>query len=182
MWNRFADVLRMFSQVEMDKGQSLLDRTTILVVSEFSRMPALNGAKGKDHNPWSNSALMMGPGIKGGSVFGQSKLIPSAVSASDYSYFVGLPHDLSSGEAVGRDVKGKYISTLAPAHLYATIATSMGFDLHALGLILGCNRFTSCCVRHDIASSPNSECCSCYRVDVTRFVRVRSTDADAGTV
>ena len=39
-------------------GESLFDRTTFMVTSEFSRTSALNNSKGKDHNPMTNSAIL----------------------------------------------------------------------------------------------------------------------------
>lgn len=48
---------------------SLLDETTVVVLSEMGRDPRLNGAAGKDHWPWT-SALLIGGGIRGGTTVG----------------------------------------------------------------------------------------------------------------
>jgi uncharacterized protein (DUF1501 family) len=50
-------------------GGSLLDRTTVLMLSEMGRTPVLNSSEGKDHWPWT-SALLVGAGIAGGRVLG----------------------------------------------------------------------------------------------------------------
>ena len=68
---------------------SLLDETTILVLSEMGRTPYQNGAKGKEH--WYHtSGMLIGSGIQGGRVFG---------GYSDLFY--GEPVDLSTGEVFG---------------------------------------------------------------------------------
>ncbi|MEZ4362030.1 MAG: DUF1501 domain-containing protein [Kofleriaceae bacterium] len=50
-------------------GNTLLDETVVLVMSEFSRTPKLNAALGKDHWPVT-SALVFGGGVKGGRAYG----------------------------------------------------------------------------------------------------------------
>ena len=50
-------------------GGSLLDDTTVVVVSEMSRYPRLNGTGGKDHWPWT-SAMLIGSGVAGGTAVG----------------------------------------------------------------------------------------------------------------
>ncbi len=52
-------------------GGSLLDQTTIVVSSEFSRTPRLNVRGGRDHH-LCNAALLIGRGIQGGQVLGAS--------------------------------------------------------------------------------------------------------------
>lgn len=44
---------------------SLLDETTVVVVSEFARTPELNGDNGKDHHPYT-SALVVGKRVRPG--------------------------------------------------------------------------------------------------------------------
>lgn len=52
-------------------SSSWLDHTTIIGFSEFSRTPLLNSSEGRDH--WLNNAcFMLGGGVKGGRVLGQS--------------------------------------------------------------------------------------------------------------
>ncbi|MCK6599544.1 MAG: DUF1501 domain-containing protein, partial [Bdellovibrionaceae bacterium] len=45
----------------LNSGESLLDRTTIIIHSEFTRTPRLNLTRGKDHNPFSNSMIVISP-------------------------------------------------------------------------------------------------------------------------
>ena len=50
-------------------GTKMLDDTTVVCMSEFSRTPKLNANGGKDHWPVT-SALVMGAGIRGGRSYG----------------------------------------------------------------------------------------------------------------
>jgi hypothetical protein len=60
------------------KGLSLLDVTTVMISSEFSRTNYRVGESmdktGTDHNPLSNMVLLGGKGIKGGQVIGATDL------------------------------------------------------------------------------------------------------------
>jgi uncharacterized protein (DUF1501 family) len=61
----------------LDDGKTLLDKTTIVVTSEFSREPHLNELGGKHHWP-ANSMILIGKGVKesrpgrGPTVFGET--------------------------------------------------------------------------------------------------------------
>jgi uncharacterized protein (DUF1501 family) len=44
-------------------GGTMLDQTTVVVTSEFSRTPMLNGTNGKDHHPWA-SYLLIGKRVR----------------------------------------------------------------------------------------------------------------------
>ncbi len=102
VWAQVARTLAGFRQVEYKStGQSLYDLTTFMVVTDFTRTPALNGAAGKDHNPQSNSAVLIGKGIKGGRHLGKSTLISSQDSASGISALWGLPLNMRTGEVAG---------------------------------------------------------------------------------
>ncbi len=74
IWTQVADLFALFKKVPYKEG-SLFDATTFMVISEFSRTPYLNPAKGKDHNPYTNSVLFAGKGIQKGKVVGKSRLI-----------------------------------------------------------------------------------------------------------
>ena len=74
IWDEVAGVFKLFKKIPYRRG-SLFDCTTFMVMSEFSRTPALNAAKGKDHNPFTNSVLLAGKGIVGGTVVGASRLL-----------------------------------------------------------------------------------------------------------
>lgn len=86
----FADLGRIFTSLASRPGTAggatLLDETVVVVYSEMGRSPILNAARGKDH--WTfTSAMLVGPGIRGGTVVG----------AYDDD-FLGRPIDLESGE------------------------------------------------------------------------------------
>ena len=52
-------------------GSKMIDDTTVLCFSEFSRTPRLNSQQGKDHWPVT-SAMVIGAGIRGGKAYGAS--------------------------------------------------------------------------------------------------------------
>jgi uncharacterized protein (DUF1501 family) len=62
----FASLLHLGNSLEQ---AALLDRTTVVVLSEMGRTPKLNSAQGKDHWPVT-SCMVFGAGVRGGQVFG----------------------------------------------------------------------------------------------------------------
>lgn len=68
---------------------TLLDQTTICLMSEFGRTPRLNGDMGKDHWP-TTSALFIGGGIAGGRVLGGTD---QRQNFRTVDYTTGLPDD-----------------------------------------------------------------------------------------
>ncbi len=50
----------------------LLEDTIVYWTTEFGRMPCSQGAKGRDHNPFTFTSWLAGGGVKGGSVYGAS--------------------------------------------------------------------------------------------------------------
>jgi hypothetical protein len=62
-----------------------------MVASEFSRTPALNQFRGKDHNHLTNSVLLAGYGIKGNQQLGKSKVISRHNSPDGQSKHLALP-------------------------------------------------------------------------------------------
>lgn len=101
---------------------SLLDQTTVMMTSEFTRTPALTASNGKNHNAQSNSAILMGPGIKPG-VIGASKVVTRAESPIADPYLAGLPLDKITYQAVPRRDD---VFILRPESVVATVAQSMG--------------------------------------------------------
>lgn len=89
--------------------QGILNRTTILVTSEFARTPVRNARGGRDHH-LTNSAMVMGPGIAGGQVLG---------STSDTTW-VGEPINVSTGAP---DPGGHVFN---PTDIVATVLNSVG--------------------------------------------------------
>lgn len=54
------------------KARGLLDDTIVIWTTEFGRMPCSQGAKGRDHNPFTFTSWVAGGGIKGGMTYGES--------------------------------------------------------------------------------------------------------------
>lgn len=69
-------------------GSSWLEHTTLVAFSEFSRTSLLNGYGGRDH-ALTNACLLVGGGIKGGQVIGQSSDV--GMSPSPTNLLTGQP-------------------------------------------------------------------------------------------
>jgi hypothetical protein len=89
----------------------LFEDTVVVVQSEMSRTPALNGELGKDHHPVT-SALVFGGGIAGGEVYGGN--------GDDVE---ALPVDFETGSVDGGDLR-----SLDPASWVAGVAALAGAD------------------------------------------------------
>lgn len=72
-------------------GKTLLDYTTVVVSSDFTRTPALNVSGGKDHNPFTNSMIVMSPKMKSNIVVGRSRLIEPKYSPIGVSSLAAMP-------------------------------------------------------------------------------------------
>ncbi len=70
-----ADIAHGLQAIVDDDGRTLLDKTTIVVTSEFSRTPSLNELGGKHHWP-TNAMIMLGKGVRPG-VHGQPRVFGS---------------------------------------------------------------------------------------------------------
>lgn len=115
------------------KGVSILDQTTIMIVTEFTRTPALNASKGKDHNPQSNSVIVMGPGINPG-VYGASRVVERKYSAMGAPYLSTVPLDIKTQQPVRRQ-KDTFI--LRPETVTASVIKSMGLEPKSISVGLG---------------------------------------------
>ncbi len=92
-------------------GSTLLDETTVVVLSEMGRYPTLNSRGGKEH--WTyTSAMLLGSGIRGG----------TTVGGYDRESFLGLRVDTETGEAREDG------EALLPGHLGATLLELAGMD------------------------------------------------------
>lgn len=122
-----ANVFSLFKSLPYGtRGESLFDRTTFMVVSEFARTPALNGAQGKDHNPMTNSVLLAGKGIRTNQVVNKSLLIEAERSKYGSSYHMASPFDFATGlPATGRDGA----DFIYPENVALTVAMACGCDL-----------------------------------------------------
>ncbi len=91
-------------------GNSLLDDTLVVVMSEMSRTPLLNAAGGKDHWP-TTSMLMFGGPVSGGRAFGASNDLvePELV-------------DFDTGQVTAEG------TMVEPKHLLAGMAEATGVD------------------------------------------------------
>src|SRR5262245_29055442 len=62
-----------FAALIRDLGtRGLLDKTLVMVSSEFGRTPKINGTAGRDHWPKVFSVVLAGGGMKNGFVYGKS--------------------------------------------------------------------------------------------------------------
>jgi len=96
-----ADVDQAFAALVTDLDErGLLDRTLVLLTTEFGRTPRLNGDAGRDHWPRVFSVVLAGGGCKRGFVFGSSN---------------------ASGAEPERD-------PVSPGDLAATVFTLLGID------------------------------------------------------
>ncbi|MBC86194.1 MAG: hypothetical protein CL677_03355 [Bdellovibrionaceae bacterium] len=97
-WQKVANIFDKFKQREFRAGQSMFDNTLFVVVSEFARTASLNGARGKDHNPMTNSVLFAGAGFRKKQSVGASKLIPASQSRQGTSYHIANPINYRTGQ------------------------------------------------------------------------------------
>jgi uncharacterized protein (DUF1501 family) len=72
-------------------SRGLLQRTLIIVSSEFGRTPKINQTAGRDHWPKVFSVVLAGGGIKGGMVYGASNATASEPDSDPVS-----PGDLAT--------------------------------------------------------------------------------------
>jgi uncharacterized protein (DUF1501 family) len=97
---RLSGLFQLFKGIPSGKnGESLFDKTTFVVTSEFSRTPALNASLGKDHNPQTNSVILAGAGIRGLQKIGASRLV-TRKEAQGTPYMIGTPFDYQTGQAL----------------------------------------------------------------------------------
>ena len=95
-------------------SKGLLDETLIVLTTEFGRKPKMNVNGGRDHHPGAFSSLLMGAGIKGGQVYGESdkqgfSVAKDHVSVSEFNKTIaaaaGLPLEEERFAPNGRPFK-----------------------------------------------------------------------------
>ena len=127
VWAQVAEFFKAFKNTEFNKG-SLFDSTTFMVASEFSRTPFLNNSNGKDHNPYTNSVLLAGRKIKGGTTVGSSHIIKRTNSKS--SLHIATPLDYSNGNLVtiadSQSLNNKKVNFIYPENLARTLVHGFG--------------------------------------------------------
>lgn len=128
VWAPVAELLKIFSAIDVGQGRSLLDRTLVVVGSEFSRTPALNTSNGKDHNPLTNSFLLAGGGIPSGLRVGESRVMGRNQHRSKISQHMALPVHVKTGQtATSRSeaLLPEY-QMLGPEQIWALVMNRMG--------------------------------------------------------
>jgi len=93
------------------ESEGLLDSTLIVITTEFGRTPKINTNTGRDHHPAAYSSVLIGGGIKGGIVYGETddrgqKVKRDKVSIQDFNATIGralgLPMDKEVFSPSGR--------------------------------------------------------------------------------
>ncbi|QDK45668.1 hypothetical protein DOM22_11175 [Bdellovibrio sp. ZAP7] len=133
LWDQFAMMVKVLKSVPTADGQTLFDKTTIIAFSEFARTPALNEAKGKDHNPLTNSVLVSGPGFKKNTAIGGSRIVNRRVSGSGMPYHVAVPVDFTTGRVATRRDEFSMGEMITPENVMATVADSLGLSRAMFG-------------------------------------------------
>lgn len=110
LFDALGKVMEDLASTPGEVEPSLLDETTVVVLSEMGRTPQLNSAGGKDHWTWT-SALFAGGAAAGGRTIGGWT-----------EGLTGEPVDLASGDVFAGG------TTIQPAHLGATILAMAGLD------------------------------------------------------
>lgn len=122
VWQKVADIFSLFEKTPFHNG-SLMDYTTFMVISEFSRTPFLNGAKGKDHNTDTNSVLLAGKGIQGGKTVGSSRVITAKKSNTGTPLHIATAVDITTGLPAENP---KNASFIFPENVIRTVSEIFG--------------------------------------------------------
>lgn len=113
-------LLRRLAEEPGQSGGTLLDETTVVVLSEMGRTPTFNATMGRDH--WMfTSALFFGSGIRGGTQLGG---FDAWLNGRTVDPETGLP--LAGGKPITPDAIGSTLLTLAgldPAAVLGSDAT-----------------------------------------------------------
>lgn len=124
VWDKVADIFSFFKSVPVGSaGKSLFDHTTFMVITEFSRTPFLNAAKGKDHNPFTNSVLLAGKNVRGGTTVGASKLFTRKQRRDGQALHIAAPFDYRTGRVTDQRDGANFIF---PENVAATVAALFG--------------------------------------------------------
>jgi uncharacterized protein (DUF1501 family) len=88
--------------IEDLKSSGMLEKTLVVIATDFGRTPNININNGRDHHPGAFSGVLIGAGIRGGQTYGKSdekgmKAVENVVSPSDFNATIaaaaGLPID-----------------------------------------------------------------------------------------
>ncbi len=124
VWEQVAELFSLCKGIPYMNG-NLFDYTTFMIVSEFSRTPFLNAAKGKDHNPLTNSVLLAGKGIRKGKVVGKSKIITRKQSGNIADHMAS-PFNYKEGKVATSPTGASFIF---PENVIRTVGAVFGNQL-----------------------------------------------------
>ncbi len=109
---------RAYSALLEDLSQrGLLDETLVVWTGEFGRTPRINGDAGRDHWPHTQSILLGGAGISGGTVYGATDRhaafpvadpVPPPDLGQTILHAVGVPEDRELQDPQGRPIPASY--------------------------------------------------------------------------
>ncbi|CAN5688889.1 hypothetical protein BH10BDE1_BH10BDE1_01050 [soil metagenome] len=135
-WDRIAAFLKGLVDT------NLMEKTLVVVVSEFNRSPGKNANEGKDHNYSDNAVALFGRGLNGGSLIGDRQLyvksdkLPLSVWAGSFiDYKTGRVSEVNALRAMQNSktvTLPKDVNLIRPADLWATVARSFGNDLNKI--------------------------------------------------
>jgi len=84
--NKLKEVDDALSALVLDlASEGLLDSTLIALVTEFGRTPNINVNDGRDHHPQCYSTVLIGAGVKGGYIAGETNKTASKVTKDPYT-------------------------------------------------------------------------------------------------
>ena len=84
--NKLKEVDDALSALVLDlDSEGLLDSTLIALVTEFGRTPNINVNDGRDHHPQCYSTVLIGAGVKGGYIAGETNKTASKVTKDPYT-------------------------------------------------------------------------------------------------
>lgn len=131
-WDRIANFLAGLKQY------GLLEKTLVMVVTEFNRSPGKNFNQGKDHNYTDNAVALFGRNINGGQTIGDRKLYltndidPSFWAGSFLNYRTGEIAPLDTIETLSQGDKIKlpeHTDLIRPTDVWATVANNLSPDI-----------------------------------------------------
>lgn len=144
-WDRLAVMLEVMSVLTHHKtGKAIFPHhATILVISEFSRLPYLNESFGKDHDFFDNSVLLGGRGIRGGRVIGENHLFKrdhrrrlSQLSGCHIDFKTGqvVKNGYYKTENVEKIAEDATVRLIRPENLLCTLAEVFSVDKRMMRL------------------------------------------------
>jgi|TARA_B110000037_G_scaffold163519_1_gene184745 hypothetical protein len=90
-------------------AKRMLERTLVVLTTEFGRSPKINGYGGRNHNLSAFTSLLMGGGVTGGAIYGKTEPDGRCVSENPVSV-----HDFNSTIAHALGIDSMEIATVEP--------------------------------------------------------------------